>query len=83
MNPSLDTGKIGEAWALEHYRRGPFAITTPHSRGSRDLFDLNDAVCLGHDITLREAVQIVKNVVDKLASDHLDVLVDNPVFAIP
>ena len=78
MSPCLWTGKIGEAWALEYYRRGPIAITTLHPRGSRDRFDLNDAVCLGLDITSSEAVQIVKEVVDKLASGQQDVLVGNP-----
>ena len=78
MSPCFWTGESGEAWTFEYYRRGPIAITTLHPRRSRDRFDLNDAMCLGLDITSKEAVQIVKEVVDKLASGHLDVLVDNP-----
>ena len=35
-------------------------------------------MCLGLNSTSKEAVQIVKEVVDKLASSHLDMLVDNP-----
>ena len=53
-------------------------MTTLFPRGSQDYFGLDDAVCLALVISLKESVHTGKEVVDKLARGHLDVLVDRP-----